>query len=115
MNNCFNKNLINKVFKEAFNNLFNKLSKSIDDKGIIEVDEQLKQIRNEFNYIKKVLKLFVMIDCEEFKDLIDQLIIRINPNKLPSTKKKKVSQNKEKNENKKENEIKSTDEKINNE
>jgi hypothetical protein len=115
MNNCFNENQINKIFKEAFNNLFSKISQSIDNKGIIDADEQLKQIRNEFNYIKKVLKLFVMIDCEEFKELIDQLIIKINPNKLPSTKKKKVSQNKEKNENKKENEIKSTDEKINNE
>jgi hypothetical protein len=115
MNNCFNKSQINKIFKEAFNNLFSKISQCIDNKGIIDADEQLKQIRNEFNYIKKVLKLFVMIDCEEFKDLIDQLIIKINPNKLPSTKKKKVSQNKEKNENKKENEIKSTDDKINNE
>ena len=115
MNNCFNKNQINKVFKEAFNNLFNKLSKSIDDKGIIEVDEQLKQIRNEFNYIKKVLKLFEMVECEEFKDLIDQLIIKINPNKLPPTKKKKGAQNKEKSENKKENGVKIIDEKINKE
>ena len=102
MNNCFNKNQINKIFKESFNNLFDKFEQNVNSKGIIEDDEQLKQIRNEFNYIKKVLKLFKMVDCEEFKNLIDKLIININPDKLPSLKKKKAGNNKEKEENKKE-------------
>ena len=95
MNNCFNKNQINKVFNEAFSYLFNNLNQSIENKGIIDFDQQLRQIRNEFNYIKKVLKLFPLINCDEYKDLIDKLIIKINPNKLPSIKKKKISQNKE--------------------
>ena len=95
MNNCFNKNQINKVFNEAFSYLFNNLNQSIENKGIIDLDQQLRQIRNEFNYIKKVLKLFPLINCDEYKDLIDKLIIKINPNKLPSIKKKKISQNKE--------------------
>ena len=98
MNNCFSKNAINKVFKEGFNNIFNKFNQSLDNKGIIELDEQLKQIRNEFNYIKKVLKLFPMVDCDEYKEIIDKLIIKINPDKLPTTKKKKQTQNKEKEE-----------------
>jgi hypothetical protein len=46
MNNCFNKSHINKIFKEAFSNLINKMNEIIDNKGIIEIDEQLKQIRN---------------------------------------------------------------------
>ena len=95
MNNCFNKDQINKIFTDAFDNLFNKINKNIDNKGIIEQDEELKQIRNEFNYIKKVLKLFPLVDCSNYKDLIDEIIIKINPNKLPVTKKKKI-QNKEK-------------------
>ena len=94
MNNSFNKNQINKVFIEAFSNLFNNFDQSIENNGIIEIDDQLRQFRSEFNYIKKVLKLFPLINSEEFKDLIDKLIIKINPNKLPSSKKKKALQNK---------------------
>ena len=106
MSNCFNKNQINKIFREAFTNLFNRISQSIESKGIIEADEQLKQIRNEFNYIKKVFKLFPMVDTNKFKDIIDELIIKVNPNKLPPSKKKKSAQNKEKEEGTKDNEIK---------
>ena len=98
MSNCFNKNQINKIFREAFTNMFNRISQSIESKGIIEADDQLKQIRNEFNYIKKVFKLFPMVDTNKFKDIIDELIIKVNPNKLPVSKKKKSAQNKEKEE-----------------
>ena len=104
MSNCFNKNQINKIFREAFTNMFNRISQSIESKGIIEADDQLKQIRNEFNYIKKVFKLFPMVDTNKFKDIIDELIIKVNPNKLPVSKKKKSAQNKEKEEATKESE-----------
>ena len=104
MNNCFNKDLINKIFKEAFSNLFNKMNEIMDNKGIIEEDEQLKQFRSDLNYIKKVFRHFPMINCDEFKDLIEKFIIKINPNKLPTTKKKKGTKNKEKEENAKEKE-----------
>ena len=104
MSNCFNKNQINKIFREAFTNMFNRISQSIESKGIIEADDQLKQIRNEFNYIKKVFKLFPMVDTNKFKDIIDELIIKVNPNKLPVSKKKKSTQNKEKEEATKESE-----------
>ena len=106
MSNCFNKNQINKIFREAFTNLFNRISQSIESKGTIEADEQLKQIRNEFNYIKKVFKLFPMVDTNKFKDIIDELIIKVNPNKLPPSKKKKSAQNKDKEEGIKESEKK---------
>ena len=106
MSNCFNKNQINKIFREAFTNLFNRITQSIESKGIIEADDQLKQIRNEFNYIKKVFKLFPMVDTNKFKDIIDELIIKVNPYKLPPSKKKKSTQNKEKEEGAKESEKK---------
>ena len=106
MSNCFNKNQINKIFREAFTNMFNRISQSIESKGIIEADDQLKQIRNEFNYIKKVFKLFPMVDTNKFKDIIDELIIKVNPNKLPVSKKKKSAQNKDKEQTTKENEKK---------
>ena len=79
---------INKIFTETFNDMFNKFKKIVLEKGIIEKDDQLKQFRNELNYIKKVFKFFNIIDCSKYKDIIDELIIKVNPNKLPKKKKK---------------------------
>ena len=100
MCNCFSKGQMNEIIKDDLKNLFSKISKSIDNKGVIDNDEQLKQIRNEFNYIKKVLKLFHYIDTNNLKDLIEEFIIKVNPDKLPVNKKKKTCKGKEKEENK---------------
>ena len=94
MCNCFSKEQMNEIIKDELKNLFNKISQDINKKGIIENEEQLKQIRNEFNYIKKVLKLFHDIDSNDLKDIIDEFIIKVNPEKLPVNKKKKTGQNK---------------------
>ena len=94
MCNCFSKEQMNEIIKDELKNLFNKISQDINKKGIIEIEEQLKQIRNEFNYIKKVLKLFHDIDTNDLKDIIDEFIIKVNPDKLPVNKKKKTGQNK---------------------
>ena len=94
MCNCFSKEQMNEIIKDELKNLFNKISQDINKKGIIENEEQLKQIRNEFNYIKKVLKLFHDIDSNDLKDIIDEFIIKVNPDKLPVNKKKKTGQNK---------------------
>ena len=96
MCNCFSKNQINEIIKDDLKNLFNKFGQTIEKRGIIENEEQLKQIRNEFNYIKKVLKLFRDVDTNNFKDIIDDFIIKVNPEKLPVNKKKKSGQNKDK-------------------
>ena len=100
MCNCFSKEQMNEIIKDELKNLFNKISQDINKKGIIENEEQLKQIRNEFNYIKKVLKLFHDIDTNNLKDLLDEFIIKVNPDKLPVNKKKKNPKGKEKEENK---------------
>jgi hypothetical protein len=94
MCNCFSKEQMNEIIKDELKNLFNKISQDINKKGIIENEEQLKQIRNEFNYIKKVLKLFHDIDTNDLKDIIDEFIIKVNQDKLPVNKKKKTGQNK---------------------
>ena len=89
---------INKIFTEAFNDMFNKFKKIVLEKGIIEKDDQLKQFRNELNYIKKVFKFFNIIDCSKYKDIIDELSIQANPNKMPK-KKKRVKHTKEEDKN----------------
>ena len=68
--------------------MFNQFKKNVYEKGIIEKDDQLKQFRSELNYIKKVFKFFGIIDCSKYKEIIDELIIKANPNKIPKKKKK---------------------------
>ena len=92
--NAFLEDDVKTIFTNAFDNMFNQFKESVIKKGIIEKDEQLKQFRNEMNYLKKVFKLFNNIDCTKFKDIVDELIIKVNPNKLPK-KKKKAKQEKE--------------------
>ena len=89
---------ITKIFSEAFNNMINKFRQCVIDKGIIEKDDQLKQFRNELTYIKKVFKFFKMIDATKYIEIIDELSIKANPNKLPK-KKKKAKHNKEEDKN----------------
>ena len=79
---------INKIFSQLFDNMFNQFKHLVLNKGIIEKDEHLKQFRNELNYIKKVFKFFSIVDCAKYKEIIDDLIIKVNPNKLPKKKKK---------------------------
>ena len=86
--NAFSEENIKKIFKKVFEDMFNQFKQSVTNKGIIEKDDQLKQFRNEMNYIKKVFKLFNMIDCSKQKEIIDELSIKVNPNKLPKKKKK---------------------------
>jgi hypothetical protein len=96
--NAFLADDIIKVFNEVFNNMINKFRQCVIDKGIIEKDEQLKQFRNELSYIKKVFKFFKMIDSTKYIEIIDELIIKANPNKLPK-KKKKAKHSKEEDKN----------------
>ena len=86
--NAFLTEDINKIFTETFNNMFSIFKKSVLDKGIIEKDDQLKQFRNEMNYIKKVFKFFSIIDCTKYKEILDELSIKVNPDKIPKKKKK---------------------------
>ena len=92
--NAFLEEDIKQIFSQTFDNMFNQFKQSVIHKGIIDKDDQLKQFRNEMNYIKKVFKLFSIIDCGKYKDIVDELIIKVNPNKLPK-KKKKTKQGKE--------------------
>ena len=94
MINAFLEDDIKKIFSQAFENMFNHFKESVIKKGIIDKDDQLKQFRNEMNYLKKVFKLFSVIDSTKYKDIVDELIIKVNPNKLPK-KKKKAKQEKE--------------------
>jgi hypothetical protein len=96
--NAFLEEDIKTIFGNAFDDMFNQFKQCIINKGIIEKDDQLKQFRNEMNYLKKIFKLFSIIDCGKYKDIIDELSIKINPNKLPKKKKKAKHDKEEKEE-----------------
>ena len=88
LGNAFIADDINRLFTHIFTDMFNQFKKCVEEKGIIEDDTQLKQFRSELTYIKKVFKLFSLIDCTKYKEIIDELSIKANPNKLPKKKKK---------------------------
>ena len=92
--NAFSEDDIKKIFSQLFDNMFDHFKQSVINKGIIEKDEQLKQFRNEMNYLKKIFRLFSIIESAKYKEIIDDIIIKVNPNKLPK-KKKKAKQEKE--------------------
>ena len=94
MGNAFLEEDIKKIFIQVFDNIFNQFKQSVINKGIIEKDDQLKQFRGEINYLKKVFKLFTVIDCAKYKEILDEISIKVNPNKIPK-KKKKAKQEKE--------------------
>ena len=68
--------------------MFTKFKDSVIKKGIFEKDDQLKQIRNEMSYLTKIFKFFSIIDSKKYKKIIEELSIKVNPNKLPKKKKK---------------------------
>ena len=88
LGNAFIADDINRLFTHIFTDMFNQFKKCVEEKGIIEDDTQLKQFRSELTYIKKVFKLFSLIDCSKYKEIIDELSTKANPNKLPKKKKK---------------------------
>ena len=96
LGNAFLEDDIKKIFSQAFDSMFNQFKEIVIKKGIIDKDEQLKQFRNEMNYLKKVFKLFCNIDSTKYKDIVDELIIKVNPNKLPKKKKKTKHEKEEK-------------------
>ena len=92
--NAFLEDDIRKIFTNSFDDMFTRFKESVIKKGIFEKDEQLKQIRNEMSYLSKIFKFFSIIDSKKYKKIIEELSIKVNPNKLPK-KKKKNKQEKE--------------------
>ena len=88
LGNAFLAEDINKIFTQTFTDMFDQFKKIVEEKGIIEDDTQLKQFRSELTYIKRVFKLFSIVDSTKYKEIIDEISIKVNPNKLPKKKKK---------------------------
>ena len=98
MFNCFTHNDINELFKKEYDIMVNEFQNLVISKGIIEDDKQLKQFRKELLYLKKVFQLFTIVDTKNYEMVMDDLKVKVNPNKIPKKKKAKKKQGKEDNE-----------------
>ena len=86
--NGFSNEEVKNIFENNFNIVFDNMDKILNGKRIND-DNMVKQFRMEMNYIKKVLKMFELIDVKEFQNKIDKFSQMINPEKVVKKRKKK--------------------------
>ena len=87
-NGAFSNNDIIELFTTVFETCFNSMDEIVKEKCRIEDDLQLKQFRTEMVYMKKVLKMFELINVEPYREKIEGMSKFVNPKKLPKKKKK---------------------------
>ena len=85
---AFSNNDIIELFTTVFETCFNSMDEIVKEKCRIEDDLQLKQFRTEMVYMKKVLKMFELINVEPYREKIEGMSKFVNPKKLPKKKKK---------------------------
>ena len=86
--NGFSNEEVKNIFENNFNIVFDNMDKILNGKRIND-DNMVKQFRMEMNYIKKVLKMFELIDVKEFQNKIEKFSQMINPEKVVKKRKKK--------------------------
>lgn len=93
MINTFDNTDISDIYTQILTNFINDFYNAVAKKGRIEPDNMLRQFRNELIYMKKVIKLFDLVDTEKMREKIEAVSKMVNPNKISKKKKEK---NKEK-------------------
>ena len=93
MINTFDNTDISDIYTQILTNFINDFYNVVAKKGRIEPDNMLRQFRNELIYMKKVIKLFDLVDTEKIREKIETISKMVNPNKISKKKKEK---NKEK-------------------
>ena len=74
ISNCIDKDDMNKIFNTSFDYLFDELNKNINNKGILNNDESIKQFKKDFNYLGEILKTFNDINVDKYLNIIKQII-----------------------------------------
>ena len=95
---CFLDEDIKMFFEPTFDGLFNKMDNIVQSKNIIEKDDQLKQFRNEMIYLKKLIKMFPLVEGDKYRKIIDNMSKNANPDKVKKKKEKVKDKDKEENE-----------------
>ena len=71
---CVLKEDLNKIFENTFDNLFNEINKSLNNKGKIKKEEQFIQYKKDFNYIKDNLQNYKEINVEKYINIINKIL-----------------------------------------
>ena len=71
---CVLKEDLNKIFENTFDNLFNEINKSLNNKGKIKKEEQFIQCKKDFNYIKDNLQNYKEINVEKYINIINKIL-----------------------------------------
>ena len=100
--NCVLDEDLNKIFENVFDNLFEEINKSINNKGKIKKEEEMKQCKKDFEFIKNNLDNFKEIDIEKYINIIDKIINDINDTEEIKEKEKNEIVGGEENKDKKE-------------
>ena len=100
--NCVLDEDLNKIFENVFDNLFEEINKSINNKGKIKKEEEMKQCKKDFEFIKNNLDNFKGIDIEKYINIIDKIINDINDTEEIKEKEKNEIVGGEENKDKKE-------------
>ena len=71
--NCILIEDLNNLFEKVFENLFDEINKIIKNKGKIKNEEELKQCKKDFDYIKENLGNYKEIKVEKYLNIIEQI------------------------------------------
>ena len=86
---CFENYDITEIYNKILNTFINNFYSLVSSKGRIEPDTMLRQFRNEMIYMRKLLKMFDLINTEEIREKIETISKMVNPNKIAKKKKDK--------------------------
>lgn len=86
---CFENYDITEIYNKILNTFINNFYSLVISKGRIEPDTMLRQFRNEMIYMRKLLKMFDLINTEEIREKIETISKMVNPNKIAKKKKDK--------------------------
>ena len=76
--NCVLIEDLNKIFEKVFDNLFDEINKSIKNKGKIKNEEEFKQCKSDFNYIKENLGNYKEINTDKYIKIVDKILETID-------------------------------------
>ena len=101
--NCVLNEDLEKIFEKVFENFFDEINKIIKNKGKIKKENELKQCKKDFDYIKEYLKKFEEINVDKYINIIDKIENDIDGvNEIKEIKEKDKTDNTEGNKEKKE-------------
>ena len=81
MGNAFTSSNIKEIFFNRFEALFNEFNQIVHSKGVIKDENGINQFKNDIFFIKKVMTILDLIECDKFNLILEKCIMDVKPNK----------------------------------